>query len=251
MPSLFVAHGSPLLLEDASWVAQLRNWALAIPKPRAILVISAHWVSRTLTLGATTPTPVIHDFYGFPARFYEQSYAAPGAPELARRVQELATAVGGLASESDHGLDHGAYVPLAAMYPQADIPVLQISLPGLEPQALLDLGEALAPLRREGVSIIGSGFLSHNLALLRTYPGAEAPPWALEFDDWIADALARKDVDALLDYRHRAPHVAHALPTHEHFAPVFIALGAAAGTVSFPITGFTAGAMTKRSVQFD
>lgn len=253
MPSLFVAHGSPLLLEDASWVGELRTWARALPRPTSVLVISAHWEQAPLTLGSVETAPLIYDFDGFPQRFYQQAYHAPGAPGLAQRIRSLMAGVVPVASMPHRGLDHGAYVPLVAMFPDADIPVLQVSLPSLEPQALLELGRRLAPLRKEGCLVMGSGFLSHNLALLRHYPEGLAPEWAIAFDAWVADALARKDIDALLDYRQRAPSVAQALPTHEHFAPLFVALGAAAGpgAVSFPITGFAVGAMTRRSVQFD
>jgi 4,5-DOPA dioxygenase extradiol len=149
-------------------------------------------------------------------------------------------------------LDHGAYVPLVAMYPEADVPVLQVSLPSLEPPALLALGRALAPLRDEGVLIAGSGFLTHNLRAVDFSPGAQTPAWALEFDAWAEDALRRRDVDALLDYRRRAPGVRQALPTHEHFVPVLAALGAGddGGAVQFPIAGFWGGSLTRRSVQF-
>ena len=139
------------------------------------------------------------------------------------------------------------------MYPEADVPVLQVSLPSLDPQALFDLGRALAPLRDEGVLIVGSGFLTHNLRAANFGPSAATPAWATEFDAWAADVLARQDVDALLDYRHRAPGVRLALPTHEHFVPVVAALGAAVDrpdAVTFPITGFAYGSMTRRSVQF-
>src|SRR5262249_6141535 len=138
------------------------------------------------------------------------------------------------------------------MYPQADVPVLQISLPGLEPSAMFGLGRALAPLRREGVLIVGSGFLTHNLRALDLRPNPDTPDWAKELDAWTADVLVRRDADALLDYRARAPGVRQALPTHEHFVPVIAALGAAVdGTehVRFPITGFIAGSLTRRSVQ--
>jgi len=139
------------------------------------------------------------------------------------------------------------------MYPNADVPVLQLSLPTLEAPALLDLGRALAPLRREGVLVVGSGFLTHNLRAWDRRPNPVTPSWAAELDAWAEDVIARRDVDSLLDYRRRAPGVQQALPTHEHFVPVVVATGAAAGevdTVTFPITGFYGGSMTRRSVQF-
>jgi 4,5-DOPA dioxygenase extradiol len=155
--------------------------------------------------------------------------------------------------EPARGLDHGAYVPLVEMYPAADVPVLQVSLPTLDPQELFALGRKLAPLRREGILVVGSGFLTHNLRSMDFRPDAPVPGWAAEFDAWTADVLARRDVDALLDYRQRAPGVRQALPTHEHFVPVIVALGSAiddaAATPSFPISGFTYGSATRRSLQ--
>src|SRR5262249_40289157 len=157
---LFVAHGSPLTLDDDAWVAELRAWAQALPPPSSILVVSAHWERSPPTLGATTPVPLLYDFQGFPEHHYRVRYPAPGAPALAERVRAL---VPDAAHDPARGLDHGAYVPLAAMYPRADVPVLQLSLPSTEPAPLLALGRALAPLRREGALIAGSGFLTHNL----------------------------------------------------------------------------------------
>jgi 4,5-DOPA dioxygenase extradiol len=253
MPAIFVAHGSPLLLDDATWVGQLGRWAAAMPRPTAVLMISAHWEAAPLTLGAITPQPVIHDFAGFPDRYARVEYAAPGAPALAERVAGLLAPLGEVWDQPHRGLDHGAYVPLVAMYPKADVPVLQISLPSLEPRALVALGRALAPLRAEGVLIVGSGFLTHNMYTADLeHLDAPTPAWAHDFDAWCADALARRDVDALLDYRARAPAVAYALPTHEHFAPVLVTLGASLDRVeraTFPIEGWMAGTFTKRSLQ--
>ncbi len=247
LPSIFLAHGSPFLLDDAAWVAELHAWGRALARPQAILIVSAHWERRPATVGATRAVPLVYDFYGFPERYYRVQYPAPGAPALAERVRALV----GAAEDPARGLDHGAYVPLVAMYPQADVPVLQLSLPTMDPPSLLALGRALAPLRREGVLLVGSGFLTHNLRLLDPRPDAPVPAWAQEFDAWAADALSRRDLDALADYRARAPGVRLALPTHEHFVPVLVAAAAALDEpVSFPITGFMAGPFTRRSVQF-
>ena len=251
MPALFAAHGAPILLDDAVWMAELAAWGRALPRPKAILVVSAHWEARPATIGATTPVPLVYDFYGFPPKYYEMTYAAPGAPELATRVRELLRA-GGLPSADDprRGLDHGAYVPLMAMFPAADVPVLQLSMPRLDPAELLALGRALAPLRDEGVIVFGSGFLTHNMrfAFKRGVPG-----WAREFDAWAEEAIAKLDVDALADFRVRAPAAAMALPTWEHYAPLLVAVGALGDDrpkVSFPISGFwMEGAFTKRSAQ--
>jgi 4,5-DOPA dioxygenase extradiol len=252
MPVVFAAHGAPILLDDVPWMGELAAWARAMRKPKSILMVSAHWEEKPTTLGATRTVPLVYDFYGFPARYYETKYAAPGAPELAARVRALLKQQDmSVADEPDRGLDHGAYVPLVAMYPAADVPVLQVSMPGLDPQALFELGRALAPLRDEGVLIFGSGFLTHNMRFAFK-PGI--PTWAREFDDWAADALLRFDVDALVDFQERAPAAQMALPTWEHYAPVLVAAGAASSARSattFPITGFWMdGAFTKRSVQF-
>lgn len=253
LPSIFLAHGSPLLTDDAEWVGELAAWARALPKPKSILMISAHWLDRPLTLGAAKTVPLVYDFYGFPEAYYQVKYPAPGAPELAARVRALVGATSAVADAPTRGLDHGAYVPLLAMYPKADVPVLQISIPSMEPAPLIELGRSLAPLRDEGVLIIGSGFLTHNLRRLSFEPGAPTPTWAQEFDEWAADVLLRRDVDALIDYRAKAPGVREALPTHEHFVPVLASLGASLPHnegAKFPITGFTYGSFTKRSVQF-
>jgi 4,5-DOPA dioxygenase extradiol len=252
MPVLFVAHGSPFLLDDARWVDELGRWANAFPRPKAVLMISAHWEQRPVTLGATRTVPLIYDFYGFPERYYQVQYMAPGAPELAARVRGLLKPSGPVADAPERGLDHGAYVPMVAMYPEANVPILQLSLPTMDPRPLFQLGRALAPLRREGVLIVGSGFLVHNLRFLDPRPDAPVPAWTQEFDAWAREVLEKKDVDALLDYRARAPGVRIALPTHEHFVPVLVAMGAGLegrSEITFPITGYMAGSFTRRSVQ--
>jgi 4,5-DOPA dioxygenase extradiol len=253
MPVIFAAHGAPVLLDDAQWMGELAAWAGALPRPRGILMVSAHWEERPTTLGAVETVPLTYDFYGFPERYYETTYPAPGAPALASRVKEL---LGGqdipVAEDPARGLDHGAYVPLVAMYPAADVPVLQVSMPGLHPEELFALGHAFQPLRDEGILIFGSGFLTHNMRYAFR-PGI--PAWAREFDEWAKETLLRFDTDALLDFQIRAPGASTALPTWEHYAPLLVAAGAVAGQsprASFPITGFwMEGAFTKRSVQFE
>ena len=253
MPSIFVAHGSPFLLDDRGWVGELAQWAIALPRPKAILIVSAHWVVRPMTLGATRTVPLVYDFYGFPRKYYDVTYPAPGAPELAQRVKECMSQNRSVASNESRGLDHGAYVPLVAMYPAADVPVVQLSIPTMEPKELIEVGRALSPLRSEGYLLVGSGFLTHNLHLIDWTPDAKTPAWAREFDAWIKDVLARRDVDAFVRYRESAPGVQMALPSHEHFVPVAISLGSSidlSERVTFPIEGFAYGAFTKRSVQF-
>jgi 4,5-DOPA dioxygenase extradiol len=252
MPVIFAAHGAPVLLDDAKWMDELSSWAAAMPRPKGILMVSAHWDARPATLGATSPVPLVYDFHGFPERFYQTKYPSPGAPALASRVRELLQQRSiGVTDEPKRGLDHGAYVPLVAMYPGADVPVLQVSMPGLDPQQLFQLGRALAPLRDEGILIFGSGFLTHNMRYAFR-PGV--PDWAREFDDWAAAALTRFDVDQLIDFRTRAPGASMALPTWEHYAPVLVAAGAVGDgptQASFPITGWWMDSpFTRRSVQF-
>jgi 4,5-DOPA dioxygenase extradiol len=252
MPVIFAAHGAPMLLDDAVWVGELNAWAQAIPQPIAVLMVSAHWESHPVSIGATVPVPLVYDFYGFPEHYYQVKYACLGAPWLAARVRELLKQQAiDWVDAPQRGLDHGAYVPLLAMYPKAHVPVLQVSMPALTSQTLFNFGRALAPLRDEGVLICGSGFLTHNM---RFAFRAGTPAWASEFDQWVAGALVNFDVDALVDFQHRAPGVNLALPTWEHYAPVLVAAGAASvqrGTVQFPIGGWWMnGAFTKRSVQF-
>jgi 4,5-DOPA dioxygenase extradiol len=253
MPAVFLAHGYPLWSFDKARVADLRGLAQGLPRPKSVLMVSAHWESRPVTLGATTPVPLVYDFSGFPAECYQVKYPAPGAPALAERVEGLLAAAGiGSQRDATRGLDHGAYVPMQMMYPDADVPVLQISLPTMDPKTLLAVGRALAPLRAEGVLIVGSGFITHNLRHFNPRSNPPTPAWASEFDAWAAEALRKRDVDALMQYRTLAPGVQIALPTHEHFVPVLVALGASidfSEAVSFPITGWEAGSLTRRSVQ--
>ncbi|HKD98564.1 MAG TPA: class III extradiol ring-cleavage dioxygenase [Micromonosporaceae bacterium] len=253
MPALYLGHGAPPLVDDELWVSELAAWARDLPRPKAILMVSAHWESAPLALGATDDgVPLVYDFGGFPERYYRATYPAPGAPELAAKVKALMADTETVADQPRRGLDHGAYVPLTVMYPDADIPVLQMSLPTLDPDRLLALGRRLAPLREDGVLIIGSGFLTHGLPFLRDFSVDQAPPgWSTEFDAWAGEALARGAVDELADFRHRAPGMPYAHPTAEHFAPMFVTLGTATDPEAAPeqrIDGFWIG-LSKRSFQ--
>jgi 4,5-DOPA dioxygenase extradiol len=253
MPVVYLSHGAPPLVDDELWVSQLAAWADELPVPKAILVVSAHWEAAPLTIGSTTAeTPLTYDFWGFPEHYYDVTYEAPGAPELAVTLERLMPDGEPVAHDPDRRLDHGAYVPLTVMYPGADIPVLQISMPTLDPQRLLRLGERLRPLRDEGVLIIGSGFLTHGLPFLKEFRiDAEAPGWSTDFDAWAGEALARGDVDALASYRSNAPGMPYAHPTVEHYTPLFITLGAATDTAEPAIQvidGFWMG-LSKRSLQ--
>jgi 4,5-DOPA dioxygenase extradiol len=251
MPVIYLSHGAPPLADDPVWTSQLGSWSASLPTPTAVLIVSAHWENAPLTIGATTAVPLVYDFWGFPERYYDVTYAPPGAPELAARVR-------GLLGPSVHddptrGLDHGAYVPLAEMYPDASVPVLQVSMPSLDPAELLAVGQKLAPLRDEGVLIVGSGFFTHNLSGMRMHdPDIPAPSWSAEFDDWGSRALAERDLDSLVDFVHKAPASRLAHPRTEHFAPLFVSLGASLSSSETPrsvIDGYWYG-LSKRSVQF-
>jgi 4,5-DOPA dioxygenase extradiol len=225
------------------------RWADAMPRPKAILVVSAHWEENPLMIGATTRVPLVYDYYGFPDEMYAVRYDAPPAPELANRVEALLQGVRKTDRDPERGLDHGAFAPLKWLYPKADVPVLEISIPTDDPKTLFAIGKALSPLRREGVLILGSGTVTHNLR--RTgRDGAGIPSWASEFDAWTAETLGRGDVDALLDYRRRAPGVALAHPTLDHWLPMLVIAGAGEGhRATFPVTGWEGGSISRRCVQ--
>ncbi|MEU1306042.1 dioxygenase family protein [Streptomyces shenzhenensis] len=254
MPALYLSHGAPPLADDPVWPGQLAAWSAGLPRPKAILMVSAHWEETPLAVGAVRTVPLVYDFWGFPEHYYQVTYAAPGAPELAESVRKLLRAPGTPVQDiPDRGLDHGAYVPLVEMFPAADIPVLQISMPTLDPVRLMEIGRRLAPLRDEGVLIVGSGFFTHNLAALR-HTGGGVPTWSSEFDDWGRRALEARDWDALLDFLDKAPAGRYAHPRTEHFAPLFVTMGAAddgngPAVPQSVIDGFWLG-MAKRSVQF-
>jgi len=253
IPTVFLSHGAPMLADDPDWTRELAVWGRQLPKPSAVLVVSAHWEAAPLMVGATTTVPLYYDFYGFASRYYQVTYPAPGAPQLAAAVDKLLSQPGGqLHQDPDRGLDHGAYVPLAEMYPDADVPVLQISMPTLDPAELFRLGRSLAPLRDEGVLILGSGFSTHNArGVDLNAPSSVRPPtWSSEFDDWLDRTLTTGDIDTLIDFQNKAPAASMAHPRTEHFAPLFVALGAAddSPNVATAIDGFWYG-MSKRSVQ--
>lgn len=256
MPVIYLSHGAPPLADDPLWTSQLAEWSASMPKPSSVLMVSAHWEDDPLTLSATETVPLFYDFWGFPQHYYEVQYPAPGAPGLADEVERLLTdANQSVDRDPERGLDHGAYVPLVEMYPDADVPVLQISMPTLDPKTLFGIGQRLAPLRDQGVLIVGSGFSTHNLREMNWHAGPDGhpPTWSVEFDDWLSKALSSKDLDALIDFQHTAPaaHLAH--PRTEHFAPLFIALGAGSESgleSESEVEGFWFG-LSKRSVQFD
>ena len=254
MPVLYLSHGAPPLADDPQWPAELAAVAAGMDRPAAILIVSAHWEAAPLTLAATSTVPLFYDFWGFPGKYYQVRYDAPGAPELADQVRKLLhSREHPVHHDPARGLDHGAYVPLKEMYPAADIPVLQVSMPTLDPTVLYDVGRKLAPLRDQGVLIVGSGFTTHNLAGFdMRRPADQVPPtWSSEFDDWADRALAERDVDTLLDFLHKAPAARIAHPRTEHFAPLFVSLGASVDSLdrtTAVVDGFWYG-LSKRSWQ--
>jgi 4,5-DOPA dioxygenase extradiol len=253
LPALYLGHGAPTLLDDPTWPAELAAWSATLPRPSSILIVSAHWQTAPMAIGATARVPLVYDFYGFPQHYYELTYDAPPAPELGARVKAAMPATEPVLDRPMRGLDHGAWVPLLAMFPEADIPVLQMSMPDLDPAHLFEIGRRLAPLRDEGVLVVGSGFMTHGLPFIHDYfmgkPGA--PDWSVEFDLWAAEALERSDLDSLFAFRERAPGMPFAHPTVEHFAPLFVTLGAASTpdeAPTFTIDGYWYG-LAKRSFE--
>jgi 4,5-DOPA dioxygenase extradiol len=255
LPALYLGHGAPPTLDDEAWMGQLFEWAMSMPKPKGIAIVSAHWENAPTTISSTgISTELVYDFGGFEQRFYEMRYDTPDASGLAHQIRGLMPDDEPLFEHPSRGLDHGAWVPLKIMYPLADVPVLQVSMPTHQPDRLLDLGRRLRELRNEGVLIIGSGFMTHGLPFLtrEVFMGlVEAPSWSRDFDTWAAEALARGDVDSLANYRSLAPGLPFAHPTVEHYTPLFVTLGAAfepERPVTTAIDGFVFG-LSKRSFQ--
>jgi 4,5-DOPA dioxygenase extradiol len=233
LPSLFLSHGAPTLpLTDAPAREFLAGLGRSLPRPKAILMVSAHWETAQPEVNAVVSNATIHDFSGFPRALYEMRYPAPGDPELAGQIAELLQECGlDCSTDRSRGLDHGAWVPLLLMYPEADIPVLQLSVqPELGPEHHLAMGRALQRLRNEGVLVIGSGSFTHNLAELRMRGSGlsdPVPTWVEAFADWVNKTLEDGRIDDMLDYRRLAPFARNNHPSEEHFLPLFAALGAA------------------------
>jgi 4,5-DOPA dioxygenase extradiol len=253
LPVIYMGHGAPPLLDDPTWMGELATWTHALPKPKAILVVSAHWEQAPLMLSAPgAGTPLVYDFGGFQPRYYTLTYATPDASWLAGRVASLMPDASPAHQHPSRGLDHGAWVPLKVMYPLADVPALQLSIPTHDPATLLRIGERLRPLKEQGVLVIGSGFLTHGLPFLTPdmITRNAVPGWSRDFDDWAADALARGDVEALAGYR-KAPGMPYAHPSPDHLLPLFVTLGASdnpEAPVTTVIDGFWMG-LAKRSFQ--
>ncbi|VVO36417.1 4,5-DOPA dioxygenase extradiol [Pseudomonas fluorescens] len=245
-PSLYISHGSPMLaLEPGASGPALARLAAEIPKPKAIVIVSAHWESNELLVSGNPQPETWHDFGGFPKALFKVQYPAPGDPSLAAEVTELLKTAGFAARiDSNRPFDHGVWVPLSLMYPQADIPIVQVSLPSRGgPVLQTRVGHALASLREQGVLLIGSGSITHNLRELDWHAGPESvEPWALAFRDWMIEKLAANDEAALHDYRAQAPNAVRNHPSDEHLLPLYFAR-AAGGQFSVAHQGFTMGAL--------
>ena len=230
LPTLFVSHGAPTLVIDDSPARRfLKNFGNVLGKPRAILVLSAHFDAHLATVTTSSAPETIHDFWGFPHALYDITYPAPGDSALARRVSELLSAAGVPARlDEKRGLDHGAWVPLSLIYPDADVPVVQLSVDARKGAAYhFHLGEVLRPLRNEGVLIVGSGGVTHNLSsAIGAPPDAPLVDWAATFREWVADAVENDRRDDLANYRAAAPDAVRNHPTEEHFLPLLCAVGA-------------------------
>ncbi len=253
MPALYIGHGAPLLLDDPVWTKQLKDLAKTIEQPKAILIVSAHWEAAPLMLGATDfGAPLIYDFGGFDPKYYNIQYKTPDSAALAQLVHSVLGDNQNAVDNKSRGLDHGAYVPLMTMYPDANIPVLQMSIPTHNPKELFKLGQRLAPLRDHGVLIVGSGFLTHGLPYLKEFRIEATPPaWSVDFDLWAQDAMARADLDTLMNYKELAPGMPYAHPTVEHLSPIFVTLGASSDAnvaADVVIDGYWMG-LAKTSIQ--
>lgn len=245
-PSLYISHGSPMLaLEPGESGPALARLAAELPRPKAIVMVSAHWESTELLVNGNPQPETLHDFGGFPAALFAMQYPAPGSADLARQVADLLAAANLPARiDSRRPIDHGVWVPLSLMYPQADIPIVQVSLPSrMGPALQTRVGQALRSLREENVLLIGSGSITHNLRELDWHAGPESiQPWALAFRDWMVEKLATNDEAALHDYRRQAPNAVRSHPTDEHLLPLYFARGAG-GEFSVAHKGFTMGAL--------
>lgn len=234
LPVAFISHGSPMLaLEKGSWRKELTAWAAGLEGVKGVVVVSAHWESSEAFLVTAEPEPgLLHDFSGFPEELYQVDYRAKGDTGLAGRVADLLRTTGREALGAKRPLDHGAWVPLQALFPTPLLPVVQVSLPRpRDPGLLVKAGQALAPLRQEGILLLGSGGIVHNLRRLAWDGHPRPEPWAEGFERWVMDAVAAGDLERLLRAEREAPGYGQAVPTPEHFDPLYFALGAAGADV--------------------
>ena len=254
-PVLFVSHGSPelALATEHPWAKALGDYGRSLPA-RAILAISAHWWTHELKITAAPHPGVLHDFSGFQEALYALNYPAPGDPALAASIAATLESSGFTISQDlARPLDHGAWAVLRHLRPGADLPVIQLSLPRWEPARLLELGQALAPLREAGIAILASGGLVHNLGRLAwNEQGDQSLPWALEAETWALNAIRNRDTEALLAHRTRWPHSMEAAPTTEHLDPIFVALGATKGETPRDLfRGFQLGSLSLASLEWN
>jgi len=256
MDSLFISHGSPALtLEPSAARDFIATLGHKVGKPAAIVCASAHWMTRRPALTGTATPETIHDFYGFPDALYRLQYPAAGSPEVAAQAAALIRAAG-LECDIDprRGIDHGVWVPLSLMYPDADVPVVQLAVqPGLGARHHVDLGRALAPLLGLGIMVIGSGGASHNLAQMRHPIDAEPPDWVTDFDRWLTDVITHGRLDDLVRYREIAPFAKHNHPSEEHILPLMVAAGAAgsAGMGRVLHASYTYGVLSMSAFEFE
>ncbi len=251
MPALFLGHGNPMnALADNAFTHALKTLAEDMPRPSAVLVISAHWLTERETRVLCAPHPrTIHDFYGFPPPLFEVQYPAPGSLEVAEAVAELL----GAARDAEWGLDHASWTLLRHMYPDADVPVVELSVDMAAPGPVhLELGRKLAPLRDRGVLVLGSGNVVHNLRAIDWDDPSGGYDWAVEFDTWVRDALLAGDHDALADYRSMGIAAHRSVPTPDHYLPLLSAAGASRdGEVpTFPYEGMEMGSLSMRCVRY-
>src|SRR3954469_13755848 len=255
-PVLFISHGAPTFaLQPGLLGPRLQAAGAQLPRPRAVLVVSPHWMTRGVRVATTAAPATVHDFGGFDPALYRIEYPAHGAPEIAARTIEVLRAAGWPAQADEaQGLDHGTWVPLCFLYPQADVPVFQVSLPaGLTPAQAYALGKALTPLRDEGVMVVGSGSLTHNLYEFRMDGGGEDAAYAREFAAWVRQAVEARDNARLQQTLELAPHAKRAHPTAEHFLPLLVAAGAASGEAKVQTLegGITYGVLAMDSYLFE
>ena len=257
LPTLFLSHGSPMHAINAGKAGEV--WAAVakqLPQPKAVLMVTAHWESNLPMLSGNPKPSMIYDFGGFPEELYKIVYGAPGSPDIAARAQGLLKDAGFTAGiDGCRGYDHGTWVPLLKMYPDANIPIVQLSVQtAMNPRHHYELGRALAPLTQEGVLIVGSGHLTHNLRdWMMTRGQGPRAAYAQKFQSWVFDQLAAHDVETLTRYRQESPDAVRAHPTEEHFLPLFVALGAA-GEDAIPTRiydGFEGNALAMDAYRFD
>ena len=251
MPALFLAHGNPMnALADTEFTRALARLAAGLPRPSAIMVVSAHWLTRGTRVLVSHAPRTIHDFYGFPSELYEVEFPAPGAPAAAQRVRELAPIV---QPDDAWGLDHAAWSILRHMWPAADVPVFELSLDmSIPARAHWELGRRLAALRDRAVLVVGSGNIVHGLAGVSWEPEASPQPWAEEFDAWVEAALKRGDTQALVDYERAGESARLSVPTTDHYLPLLYAAAMRGDddAISFPYRGIEMASMSMRCVRF-